>query len=62
MECPRCHSKSFTSVYRDETKCLACGHTDYRVPQNILDEYGKRLGEKGVATKYIRSSAKKYYN
>jgi Zn ribbon nucleic-acid-binding protein len=62
MVCPRCKSRSFTNIYRDETKCLACGYTNYSVPKNILDEYEERLGEKGVATKYIKSNAKKYYN
>ncbi len=61
MTCPRCGSRSFTNIYQDETKCLACGYTAYQVPKSILDEYEERLGDKGVATKYIRTNAKKYY-
>jgi len=62
MICPRCNSRSYTNIYKEETKCLACGHSDYKIPSEILKEVQEAIGKVGKATKYIRSNAKKYYN
>jgi hypothetical protein len=48
-------------MYRDEIKCMACGHTGYQIPSEILEEFTANMGKVGKATKYIRSNSKKYY-
>ena len=62
MICPRCNSLSYTNIYKEETKCLACGYSDYKIPSEILKEVQEATGKVGKATKYIRTNAKKYYN
>mgnify|MGYP003108564764 CR=1 FL=1 len=62
MICPRCKSRSYTNIYKEETKCLACGYTNYKVPSEILKEVEQARGKVGKATNYIRKNAKKYYN
>ena len=62
MICPRCNSRSYTNIYKEETKCLACGYSDYKIPSEILKEVQEATGKVGKATKYIRTNAKKYYN
>jgi Zn ribbon nucleic-acid-binding protein len=62
MICPRCKSNSYTNLYKEEIKCLSCGHTDYKIPSEILKEVQEQQGKVGKATNYIRKNAKKYYN
>lgn len=63
MICPRCKSKSYVPMYRSEIKCIACGHTDYQVPDEILKEFDENIGKMGQSTQhYIRNNSKKYYN
>jgi len=61
MNCPRCKSRSYVHMYKDEIKCMACGHTGYQIPSEILEEFTANMGKVGKATKYIRSNSKKYY-
>jgi len=61
MICPRCNSQSFVNLYREETKCMMCGHTDYKVPSEVLKEVLEQTGEVGKGTHYIRNNSKKYY-
>ena len=61
MMCSRCTSNSFVTMYVDEPKCMACGHTGYQVPNTILQEFSAQLGEIGSGTKYIKTYTKKYY-
>ena len=61
MICPRFKSKSYVNFYGNETKCIACGHSGYQIPDEVLAEVAERTGEMGKGTQYIRKNAKKYY-
>jgi len=45
----------------EEQKCLACGHSDYKIPSEVLKEVQELQGKVGKATNYIRKNSKKYY-
>ena len=60
--CPRCKSRSYVNMYVDETKCMMCGHTDHKIPDDILKEYSDNLGLQGKGSRYIKQGVKKYYN
>ena len=63
MICPRCKSNSYVNMYLEQTKCMACGHTNHQVPSEILEEFDENIGKMGQSNKYyIKNNSKKYYN
>ena len=44
MQCPRCNSKSYVHIYIDDIKCMACSHTEYKIPSDISKEVKANLG------------------
>jgi len=59
--CPRCNHRSYTKISKDETKCLACSYTDFKVPSDVLKEVKEGLGKKGSGTTYLPKRGISYH-
>ena len=61
LRCPRCNQLSYTNLSKDEVRCLACGYTEYKIPEDVLKEVQEGLGKKGGATRYVKKYSLKYW-